>query len=772
MRSRLDFSSVSKIILDNRGVYGMSQVDYFFRLFEDVFKQSDLCISMPEDADVSKILNGQRNVPKDIAFFYQASSSALFMQKSLKMILNELPDLAYVKEQIYHLLWNDSTISEEKKHALTSTYETTETFVASCIIFGLSRTFISKNQKAAGNTFLLSDYLLDNKLPSVNRHFTGRDEELATIHHLLVKNRCLFLEGIGGIGKSELAKCYAKRYQKEYTHVVYLRYRVTLKRTIQELDFIDDTLEMSDDERFRNHLRFFKYLDESSLLILDNFNSVPEDEPLFHQFLSMRFKVLATTRSNIVEEISSYEVNEIQDIRDLQKLFYAYAPTAVAHPNDVIGIINKVYRHTLTVILASKTLSVSCMEPSQLLMSLQTEGLCLSNPNKVLHTKDFCSKKEQLYQHIRLLFQLQCLSDEDIHILRNMTLMPENGISKELFHFWQGKSDFNCTNDLVEYGWIQEDSAHNQLALHPFLAEIMLHETIPSISNCADILRGIFENCVLYGLDVPYFNELLNTIESIYKHIHMDDTTSAALFMDTTMSYLCKYDRMEAVERILVVFKELPTYKDNKRWIAIYDCYAGYVEYMKSNYDSALRIYEHGIETLEPIHPTYANLITNLYNNLGLVYLALDDNQKALYFVEYALEIRQEYELPLSHDAIVQQFTLAQMLAVTGQWRESRKILFTIIRFLKPMDSMKLMLAEVYYILAMIEQNRFPENSLEHLKKAKQAMLDGFLSSDSSKVKGIEQLILNTEYFVEKLHNGSVKRISKKALNLNKPDRR
>lgn len=769
MRDRLDFSSVSKIILDNRGVDGISQVDYFFKLFEAVFERSDLCVPMPEDADVSKILNGQRNVPKDIVFFYQASPNTLLLQKAVNSILNGLPDPAYVKEQIYHLLWNDSSISEEKKCFLMGTYGETDSFLASCIQFGMSRTFISRNKKAAGNTFLLSDYLLDCKLPSVNRHFVGRDKELEAIHSLLNKEHFLFLEGIGGIGKSELAKCYAKQYQKQYTHVVYLRYRGTLKRTIQELDFIDDTMEMTDEERFRNHLRFFKYLDRNSLVILDNFNSVPENEPLFHEFLSMKFQVLATTRSHI-EEVPCYEVKEIQEIADLHTLFCAYAPKAVEDKDNVTEIIEKVYRHTLTVELAAKTLAVSCMTPVQLLKALQTEGLCLSNPNKVVLTKDFSSRKGQLYQHIRLLFQLQGLADADIHILRNMTLMPETGVSKELFHFWQGSYDFNCTNDLVEYGWIQEDEVRNQLALHPFLAEVLNYETQPAISNCADILKGIFENCVLYGLDVPYYNELLNTIESIYRHICMDDVTSAALFMDTTMSYLCKYGRMEAVERILTVLQELPGFEENRRWIGIYDCYAGYVEYMKSNYQSARQFYEHGIETLTPVHPVYADLISNLYNNLGQVYLALGDSEKALQFVHHALELRKFYDLPFSHDTIVQQLSFAQMLAATKQQRESRKILFSLIRLLKPMNSMKLMLAEVYYTLAVIEQKEMPENSLEHLKKAKQFMLEGFLHPDSSEIKMIERLIQNTELLVKGLQDGFLKRIPKEAIE-QKPDR-
>lgn len=760
VRDRLDFSSVSKIILENRSVDGISQVDYFFRLFESVFERSDLCVSVPEDSDVSKILNGQRNVPKDIVFFYQASVHMVLLQKSVKMLLDELPDPAYVKEQIYHLLWNDQSISDEKKRSLTSFYERAEVFIASLILFGMTRAFVPKKRKETGKSFLLSDFLLDSKLPTVNRHFIGREKELAEIHNLLGREHCLFLEGIGGIGKSELAKFYVKRYQSEYAHVVYLRYRGTLKRTIQELDFIDDTLEMTDEERFWNHLRFFKYLDGNHLVVLDNFNSVPEDEPLFHEFLSMKFQVLVTTRSHI-DEVLAYEVKEIQDIKDLRTLFCAYAPNATDYTEDVTEIIDKVYRHTLTVELAAKTLAVSCMKPDQLLKALQTEGISLSNPNKVVLTKDFSSRKGQLYQHIRLLFELQGLSDEDIHILRNMTIMPENGISKELFHFWQGKYDFNCTNDLVEYGWIQEDFSQNQLALHPFLAEVLVHETEPAISNCADILKGIFENCVLYGLDVPYYNELLNTIESIYRHIRMDDTVSAGLFMDTTMSYLCKYGRIEAVERILYIMKVLPDFQENKRWMAIYDCYAGYSEYMKSNYQSARSFYEHGIEILQPVHSVYADLLSNLYNNLGQVCLALGEKEKALYFVESALKIRKDYELQFSHDSVVQQFSLAQMLAATGQWRESRKILFALIRLLKPMNSMKLMLAEIYYTLAIVEQTRLPEDSLEHLKKARQAMLDGYLYLDSPEIKGIERQIHNAEIVVKGLKEGVLKRIPK-----------
>ena len=45
----------------------------------------------------------------------------------------------------------------------------------------------------------------------------GRDKELEELYTMLEENRHVFLCGIAGIGKSELAKAYAKQYIKHYT---------------------------------------------------------------------------------------------------------------------------------------------------------------------------------------------------------------------------------------------------------------------------------------------------------------------------------------------------------------------------------------------------------------------------------------------------------------------------------------------------------------------------------------------------------------------------
>ena len=66
------------------------------------------------------------------------------------------------------------------------------------------------------------DYIMDSEVPRPCRHFVGREEELGELHTMLEENSKVFLYGIAGIGKSEMAKAYAKQYKKYYTNILYV----------------------------------------------------------------------------------------------------------------------------------------------------------------------------------------------------------------------------------------------------------------------------------------------------------------------------------------------------------------------------------------------------------------------------------------------------------------------------------------------------------------------------------------------------------------------
>lgn len=106
------------------------------------------------------------------------------------------------------------------------------------ICFGMERTFIkrdTKNQKLlAGDSLspVVLGYIADSEVPKPCRHFVGRKSEIENLHECLENNSKVFLYGIPGIGKSELAKAYARKHKKYYTNILYIEYTGDLHQFI------------------------------------------------------------------------------------------------------------------------------------------------------------------------------------------------------------------------------------------------------------------------------------------------------------------------------------------------------------------------------------------------------------------------------------------------------------------------------------------------------------------------------------------------------------
>lgn len=552
----------------------------------------------------------------------------------------------------------------------------------------------------------------------------------------------MFLTGIGGIGKSELAKRYANRYKKEYENVIYLRYTDNLKKTITGLNFVDDNWEMSEEKRFLEHYNFFKMLNGKTLVILDNFDTLPEHEALFHEFLNMKFQLLVTTRSHL-DGVSCYNINEIMELENLLEIFYAYMPKSRDKESVVIEIIEEVYHHTLTVEMAAKTLQAAHMEPEQLLIELRKEGIRLSNPNKISVTKDAETKRERLYCHIQTLFQLQKLSVAYRDLLRYMTLMPEQGILCEVFHKWLHTNDYNSMNELVDLGWVQLDEQREAISLHPMLYEVIKAFEMPKFSNCGVVLRGIFLDCLFYGLDLPYYREILNTIESIYLNIEVDDIASACYFMDSAISYLEKYSNVDGMEQILDVMEQyIQIGRQHRTETALYYCYRGGIELRRGNNQRAIRFFENGVVYAEPVDSNYAKLASNLYCNLGTVYTRTGNLKAGKENMMKAARIRKLYHLPFNQDAIVLVTNYAQIIALRGKGKEAISYLSECISFLEQVENgMQITLGELYNVKGGIEKlmMNFPE-SRRDFEKAKKYW-EGQLPQDDRRYKELEILM-------------------------------
>ena len=281
--NRCDFSSISTCLKNHISESNqMSQPDFLYELFEDFMDDTANQDFSMDNGLVCRWMTGQAKIsPKISAYYSKPSNQEKLAHTIHQNLLPLMSDCNMAIQDIYTLFIQDDSISDAKKKNLTPLYKPASSrllFLAKLISFGMERQFIKRNTKnqklLAGRALspIVLDYIMDSEVPKPCRHFIGRDKELEELYTMLEENRHVFLCEIAGIGKSELAKAYAKRYIKQYTNILYVEYTGNLHQDITDMDFIDDPPESTEQERFQRHNRFLRSLKSDTLLIIDNFN--------------------------------------------------------------------------------------------------------------------------------------------------------------------------------------------------------------------------------------------------------------------------------------------------------------------------------------------------------------------------------------------------------------------------------------------------------------------------------------------------------------------
>ena len=455
----------------------MSQPDFLYELFEDFMDDPANQDFSMDNGLVCRWMTGQAKIsPKISAYYSKPSNQEKLAHTIHQNLLPLMSDCNMAIQDIYTLFIQDDSISDAKKKNLTPLYKPASSrllFLAKLISFGMERQFIKRNTKnqklLAGGALspIVLDYIMDSEVPKPCRHFIGRDKELEELYTMLEENRHVFLCGIAGIGKSELAKAYAKRYIKQYTNILYVEYTGNLHQDITDMDFIDDLPESTEQERFQRHNRFLRSLKSDTLLIIDNFNVTATQDSFLSVVLKYRCQILFTTRSKL-DEYCTLPLKEIEDMNALLQLASAFYSEADAYRATVEKIIETVHSHTFAVELAAKLLENGISTPDQLLTRLQVEKASFHNEDKIKIIKDGQSSKATYYSHIHTLFSLYTLSLKQQDIMCNMCFLPSTGISARIFAKWLELSTLNEINDLIETGFVQT-TTRRTLSLHPMI---------------------------------------------------------------------------------------------------------------------------------------------------------------------------------------------------------------------------------------------------------------------------------------------------------------
>ncbi len=674
---RCDFSSVisiiRKYISESREI---SQTDLLYELFAAFSEDSTNNDYVFDNGLVCRWFKGVAKISPQITRYYtdhrkRKCLSADIEQKILPMMYDS--DMAV--QEIYDLVVFDTTISDGTKTKLTngppfSNSEEKADFLCAVLCFSMERNFIKRetgNKKLTSGKALspvVNDFLFGADAPKPCRYFCGRDRELSELHIMLNEHSKVFLQGIPGIGKSELTKAYVQNFKKDYTNIIYINYSGNLKNDIVDLDFLEDfNANESEKERFRRHHRYLRSLKDDSLIIVDNFNTVAADEELLSIVLKYSCRILFTTRSRF-DEYDTYTIGEMSD-DDLLGLMGNLYSEAENHSTILSEIIHTVHNHTFAVELSARLLEIGILNPNELLEKLQKEKAAMNDADVIGVKKDGKSSKATYYNHIHTLFSLYELSELETNVMRNLTLAPHNGISAKLFALWMKLESMNTVNDLIERGFVQPLPGR-MILLHPMIKEVAVDETKPSVVNCSTLLNSIHNICLHHGYDVMYYQQLFGMIDTIIELIGNDDTKSFLLFLEDVFPYMEKYEyeqlRQRVVEKLSMLLSDDTVGTVSDRALLL-----DYRAVLETKPSKAIQYENRAIAMIKEINKGNAALVSNLYTNLGTFYQNSGNIELAVESMESAIQIAKDYNIVESHDNIVRINNYASLLVDSGQ---------------------------------------------------------------------------------------------------------
>lgn len=497
---------------------------------------------------VSRWFSGENPLSKEIGQFYNENKNSLC--DDMKIYADNSADFYKAVDDMRELVADDTVMSQGQKNELLSLYDPNNRerlikFTAEVLYYAMGQVPQNINSKSVP----VQNIILGCKPHNPCKAFVGRKTEIETLHNLLSENNAVFVEGIGGIGKSELVKKYAYIYKNDYTNIISLKYNGSLKDLITDIEFADDEKYPDEhrNDKYRRHYSFLKKLSDDTLVIIDNFDATIEEETLLEPFLQNNFKVLFTTRHKFSEYPTlALDEMDTDTLLDLVNEFYAVSDT---NKTVLTSIIKAVHYHTFLTELCARLLKNGFITPSDLLTSLEENNVNLDNEEKIQVKKDDKSIKTTYTKHIRKLFELLALTDKQQYILKNICFVSPIGISAKKFADWIEEKNGNDINDLVELGLIHTENGI--LSVHSIIKDVITEELKPSVKSCGTLIKNIKYECLHYGSDTAYYRNIIDFIGNMLSKIFDDDTDNYLDLAETAFCYAEKYNELTFMHKVI-----------------------------------------------------------------------------------------------------------------------------------------------------------------------------------------------------------------------------
>lgn len=320
---------------------------------------------------------------------------------------------------------------------------------------------------------LTKPFICDSYIP--DRVFiTGRSQEEKRLVQWLLdrEKKCLFVTGMGGIGKSTLVRSCISGNREVFDTVLYLYYNGSVSAMIGDdrqlcVNTVERTEKESDEDYFKRKLHVLRQIISGTctLLVIDDFNGkVGRD---FYDVLQAGWKVIVITRNEnkgLAREYDTIKVEAIQEREALYELFAVNMEREIREEEriwlDLMAA--ELQGHTLALELLAKQTARSCLTVREAAKLARQYGFSGMAPEKVDYVKDGKLYYERISGIITALFSGERMQENKKILLKMLALFDMPGVGMEDFRRMLDKPPLDLFHELREEGWIQ--MVHGQTA--------------------------------------------------------------------------------------------------------------------------------------------------------------------------------------------------------------------------------------------------------------------------------------------------------------------
>jgi hypothetical protein len=360
-------------------------------------------------------------------------------------------------------------------------------------------------------------------IPASPETFIGREEETVKICSMLqAADNPLVVRGMGGLGKSTIAKVVLDKLAAASKHVAWIDASQGLKTGFTNSNLLvnlkipvaDSSLTPAEqtEELFQCAIAALLNMEGRGAIVVDNL--LPEEDLAALRSLKALHKnwqVLITSRFHF-EGFKEFKLGFLT-AKECMKLFYAYY---LLDKNDAVleTILRDIGYHTLTAEMMSKTGQKLRLSITDIAERINQKGLNIASKSNI--AVDHSAQSVDNIQHYMLrIFALGEMSPMEETVLKNFAVINSYDFAVMAIYIFMYvdeennaalKDEFNlAVSDLIDKGWfiirdpdkkdLTKTEAENEeedndvfIKMHPLIQELVRLQLKPTHEDCKNIV--------------------------------------------------------------------------------------------------------------------------------------------------------------------------------------------------------------------------------------------------------------------------------------------